>query len=47
VRVGCGCVSWAGVGARREGVSCDCARLDAVDAKEMMQPLDGVQVRLC
>jgi hypothetical protein len=47
VRVGCGCQSGAGVGARREGSSCGRAILDAVHEKEMVQPLDGVQVELC
>jgi hypothetical protein len=47
VRVGCGCHSWAGVGARRVGASCGRARLYAVDEKEVVQPLDGVQVELC
>jgi hypothetical protein len=44
VRVGCGCQSGAGMGARRVSASCGCARLDAVDEKEMVHPLDGVQV---
>jgi hypothetical protein len=34
-------------GSRRVGVSCGRARLNAVDEKEMVQPLDGVQVELC
>jgi hypothetical protein len=46
VRVGCGCQSGAGVGARRVGPSCGRARLDAVDEKEVVQPLNGVQVEL-
>jgi hypothetical protein len=37
----------AGVGARREGAACGRAILDGVDEKEMVQPLDGVQVELC
>jgi hypothetical protein len=44
VRVGCGCRSRAGVGARMVGASCGRAKLDAVDEKDMVQPLDGVQV---
>jgi hypothetical protein len=47
VRVGCGCQSGAGVGARRVGASCSCARLDAVNEKEMVHSLDGVRVELC
>jgi hypothetical protein len=47
VHVGCGCQSGAGLGARRVGTSPGRARLDAVDAKEVVQPLDGVQVELC
>jgi hypothetical protein len=35
------------VGARRVGASCGCAKLDAVDEKEMVQPMDGVRVELC
>jgi hypothetical protein len=44
VRVGCGCQSEAGVGARRVGASCGRAGVDAVDEKEVVQPLDGVQL---
>jgi hypothetical protein len=46
MRVGCGCQSGAGVGARRIGASCGRARLDTVDEKEVVQPLDGVKVEL-
>jgi hypothetical protein len=35
------------VDARREGVACGRAGLDAVDGKEVVQPLDRVQVELC
>jgi hypothetical protein len=34
------------VGAGREDAACGRARCDAVDEKEMMQPLDKVQVEL-
>jgi hypothetical protein len=34
------------VGAIRVSTSCGCARLDAVDEKEMGQPFDGVRVEL-
>jgi hypothetical protein len=47
VRVGSGCQARAGVGARRVGAASSCARFDAVDESEMMQPLDGVRVELC
>jgi hypothetical protein len=47
MRVGCGCQLGAGVGARRVNASRGCARLDAVDEEDMVQPLDGVQVELC
>jgi hypothetical protein len=46
VRGGRGCHSGACAGVRREDSSCGRARLDAVDEKEMMQPLDCVQVEL-
>jgi hypothetical protein len=46
VRGGCGCHSRACLGARRGGSSCGRARLDVVDEKDMMQPLDSVQVEL-
>ena len=29
------------------GAACGRARLDAVDEKEMVQPLDSVQVEIC
>jgi hypothetical protein len=47
VRVSRRCQSGAGEVARREGASCGRARLDPVDDKEMVQPLDGVHDELC
>jgi hypothetical protein len=47
VRCGCGCQSWAGVGAIRESAACGRARIDAVGEMEMVQPLDGVHMELC
>jgi hypothetical protein len=47
VRGGCGCQSGACVGAVSESAACGRARLDVVNEKEMVQPLYGVQVKLC
>jgi hypothetical protein len=45
---GCGGVqSGACVGVVRGGSASGCAGFDAVDEKEIMQPLDNVRVGLC
>jgi hypothetical protein len=47
VCAGGGCPSRVCVGAINGSTACGCARLDAVDEKEMVQPLESVQVELC
>jgi hypothetical protein len=45
---GGGCHSWSCVLSTGSGdAACGSARLDAVDQKEIMQPLDIVRVELC
>jgi hypothetical protein len=46
VREGGSCQAGACVGAVSGGAAFGRARFDAVDEKEMVQPLDGVQVEL-
>jgi hypothetical protein len=47
VREGGRCQSRACVGAVSGVAACGCARFDATDEKEMVQPLEVVQVELC
>jgi hypothetical protein len=46
VREDGGCLSRACLGAVGGGAACGRARFDAVDEKEMVHPLDSVQVEL-